>query len=98
MLAPSLYGESFGIVLLEAFACGTPVVGFGNKGYRNIVGNTPYETFFPSPENLDGFTNKIDDLIVSEGKRTELEQLGLELAKKYDWRLLTEEIEQLYVG
>jgi phosphatidylinositol alpha-mannosyltransferase len=32
MVAPALYGESFGIVLLEAMALGVKVVGFGNEG------------------------------------------------------------------
>ena len=35
--APSLGGESFGIVLLEAFASGTPVVASDIPGYRDVV-------------------------------------------------------------
>lgn len=35
--APSLGGESFGIVLLEAFASGTPVVCSDIAGYRDVV-------------------------------------------------------------
>jgi phosphatidylinositol alpha-mannosyltransferase len=35
--APSLYGESFGVVLIEAMAAGTPVVASGIDGYRNVA-------------------------------------------------------------
>jgi phosphatidylinositol alpha-mannosyltransferase len=35
--APSLHGESFGVVLLEAMAAGTPVVASALDGYRNVA-------------------------------------------------------------
>ena len=37
--APSLHGESFGVVLIEAFAAGTPVVASALDGYRNVATN-----------------------------------------------------------
>lgn len=35
--APSLHGESFGVVLIEAMAASTPVVASGLAGYRNVA-------------------------------------------------------------
>ena len=35
--APSLRGESFGVVLIEAMSAGTPVVASGIDGYRNVA-------------------------------------------------------------
>jgi phosphatidylinositol alpha-mannosyltransferase len=35
--APSLHGESFGVVLIEAMAAGTPVVASAIAGYRNVA-------------------------------------------------------------
>ena len=35
--APSLHGESFGVVLIEAMAAGTPVVASALDGYRNVA-------------------------------------------------------------
>ena len=37
LCAPSLRGESFGMVLTEAFAAGTPVVASDIAGYRDVV-------------------------------------------------------------
>jgi phosphatidylinositol alpha-mannosyltransferase len=37
LCAPSLHGESFGVVLLEGLAAGTPVVATDMPGYRNVV-------------------------------------------------------------
>ena len=39
LCAPSLGGESFGMVLTEAFAAGTPVVASDIAGYRDVVGH-----------------------------------------------------------
>ena len=35
--APSLHGESFGVVLIEAMAAGTPIVASALDGYRNVA-------------------------------------------------------------
>jgi phosphatidylinositol alpha-mannosyltransferase len=37
LVAPSLHGESFGVVLLEGMAAGTPVVASAIEGYRNVA-------------------------------------------------------------
>jgi phosphatidylinositol alpha-mannosyltransferase len=37
LCAPSLHGESFGVVLIEAMAAGTPVVASALDGYRNVA-------------------------------------------------------------
>jgi phosphatidyl-myo-inositol alpha-mannosyltransferase len=39
---PAVGGESFGIVLLEAMGCGTPVLAFSNDGYGYVLRNVPH--------------------------------------------------------
>ena len=47
LCAPSLGGESFGMVLTEAFAAGTPVVASDIAGYRDVVRNGVDGVFVP---------------------------------------------------
>jgi phosphatidylinositol alpha-mannosyltransferase len=54
--APSLHGESFGVVLIEAMAAGTPVVASSLDGYRNVATHGVDALLVPpgSPEALAG--------------------------------------------
>lgn len=98
LLAPALYGESFGIVLLEAFACGTPVAGFGNMGYLNVVGTGPYRLFFPPPGDLKTFAAGVSTIIGSPQTRQQLVAWGASEVRKYDWDQVSDEVLSIYSG
>jgi len=51
--APSLHGESFGVVLIEAMAAGTPVVASALDGYRNVATDGVDAVLVP-PGDVDG--------------------------------------------
>ncbi|MCV9387244.1 glycosyltransferase family 4 protein [Reichenbachiella ulvae] len=94
-IAPALFGESFGIVLLEAMAMGTPIAGFSNQGYLNVL-SAEQQQYFAEPGNLEGLTNCIKNLIVSEESMKHLSKHGLEVVKQYDWKIHVQKIEELY--
>lgn len=94
-LAPALYGESFGIVLLESMAVGTPIAGYANSGYKNVITNAMQDGF-AEPGNLDALVNCIEKLIPST-KREELSKHGLEEVKKYDWSEVSKEVNDVYL-
>lgn len=75
--APSLHGESFGVVLIEAMAAGTPVVASSLDGYRNVATHGVDSLLVPpgDPEALARAIQQVladDDLavrLVANGER-----------------------------
>ncbi len=94
-LAPALYGESFGIVLLEAMAVGTPIAGYANAGYKNVI-TKEMEEGFATPGDLDEFIACIENLIPLS-KREILAKHGIEEVKKYDWVRIAKKINDVYL-
>jgi phosphatidyl-myo-inositol alpha-mannosyltransferase len=82
-VAPSLGGESFGMVLTEAFACATPVVASDIPGYRDVM--TP-ETGVLVPSNDAGaLADAIVALLTDETRRRWLGEGGRQRARLYSW-------------
>ena len=94
-VSPAVFGESFGIVLLEAMASGCPIVAFGNKGYKTVM-QGKYKDFLVKPKDFVGLARKIELLIKSPKKRKEMKEFGLKLAKKYSWRKVADRILDFY--
>lgn len=97
MVAPALYGESFGIVLLEAMALGVKVAGYGNPGYLNIGKKYGVENF-PPPGNREALFELMKKHIESPAEMDKkLIGKGLEIAATHDWKLIAQEIEMIYL-
>ncbi len=94
-LAPAIYGESFGIVLLEAMACGLPMVGFGNEGYMNII-NGKWTDFFPKPKDIESFVRQIEILYNQPETKDEMIAWGLREVNQYSWDSVTDRIMEVY--
>jgi phosphatidylinositol alpha-mannosyltransferase len=95
LCAPSLGGESFGIVLLEALASGTPVVCSDIPGYRDVVRND-LEGRLVAPGDPAALGEAIRALAVRAGHRAELGAAARERAERFAWPHVAEEVEQAY--
>ncbi|MBZ9572134.1 glycosyltransferase family 4 protein [Patescibacteria group bacterium] len=94
--APSIYGESFGIVLLEAMASGLPVVGFANQGYKELLKGKKGERFLVKPKGFRALTERIEILIKNKNLRKKMGEWGQKEAKRYSWPKITNKILNFY--
>lgn len=78
---PSLY-EGFGLPVLEAMACGAPVIASNTTSIPEVVGRT--DALF-DPARPEAITEKMQYALTDEGFRQSLREHGLEQAKKFSW-------------
>jgi phosphatidyl-myo-inositol alpha-mannosyltransferase len=93
--APSLGGESFGIVLLEALASGTPVVCSDIPGYRDVV-RDDLEGRLVAPGDPAALGEAIRALAVRPQHRQDLAVAARERAERFAWPHVAEEVEHAY--
>ncbi len=90
---PSKGGESFGIVLIESMACGTPPIASKIKGYSDVVKHEETGLLFTDENDL---TSKILELSRDENKRKKMSQNSYYFAKEnYDWDKIADTFEDV---
>jgi D-inositol-3-phosphate glycosyltransferase len=94
VVLPSHY-ESFGMVALEAMACGTPVVASQVGGLAFLVqdGETGFTVPVSEPHAL---ADRLCTLIIDQDLRRKMGVQAAEFARGYGWTIIAERILQLY--
>jgi len=89
------YHESFGLVALEALACGTPVVAFRVGGLVTIIkdGETGYLVEEPSPT---AFAQRLELLLADEGLRQRMGNSARSSAMRYAWSQVARQVLRVY--
>jgi phosphatidylinositol alpha-mannosyltransferase len=93
--APSLRGESFGIVLLEAMAAGTPVVSTDIDGYRNVATDGE-NALLVEPGNPQALASAMSRIIADPRLATRLTAAGRIHAQSYSLDALADHYVVLY--
>jgi phosphatidylinositol alpha-mannosyltransferase len=95
LVAPSLGGESFGMVLTRAFACATPVVASDIPGYREVM--TPEAGVgFPAGD-VAALTEAVVALLEDEPRRHALGEGARRLAvTRYSWEDIAQRLVSIY--
>jgi phosphatidylinositol alpha-mannosyltransferase len=93
-VAPSLGGESFGMVLTEAFACATPVVASDIPGYRDVM--TPETGLVVPPNDPRALAEAVVSLLADEQRRRRLGSAARERARRYSWTDIARRLLSIY--
>jgi phosphatidylinositol alpha-mannosyltransferase len=94
-VAPNTGGESFGIVLLEAMASGTPVVASDLEAFKRVLDNGNAGATFEN-ENSADLARVISDLLSNPVQCADLSAQGKLRAAEFDWSVVAERIIDVY--
>lgn len=85
--------EGFGLPVLEAFACGVPVITSSGTSLAEVAGDA---AIMVTPGNVDELVEAIRRLSASEVLQDSLRERGLDRAKFYNWETTARSTLQVY--
>lgn len=92
---PSLYGEAFGIVLIEAMAAGAGVVlGGDNPGYRSVLG--AQEVLLVNPKDKEELAERLKLLLTDKKLAAKLHDWQEAAIKQYDVNVVGYQLEDIH--
>jgi len=95
--APSLRGESFGVVLIEAMSAGTAVVASGIDGYRNVATDGE-DALLVEPGDPEALASALGRVLGDGALSARLRAAGEERAQRFSMAHLAERYVDLYAG
>ena len=93
--APNTGGESFGIVLTEAMAAGTPIVASALDAFKRVLDDGDAGELVP-PEDPAALAATLDDLLASPVRRKAVAARASALVRRYDWPAIAAAVVGVY--
>jgi phosphatidylinositol alpha-mannosyltransferase len=95
LCAPSLSGESFGMVLTEAFAAGTPVIASEIAGYSDVVENGVDGILVP-PGDPQRLAEELQRIHHEPARLREMGEAARRSAQRYAWPRVADQVTAVY--
>ncbi len=95
LCAPSLRGESFGMVLTEAFSAGTPVIASDIAGYRDVV-RDGVDGVLVAPGDAQGLAEALRDMWELPQIRAEMARAAATDVQRFAWPQVAREVMEAY--
>ena len=89
---PSMY-EGFGLPVLEAMACGAPVITSRTSSLPEVAGDA---AILVDPEDVQSIRDAMEGLLTNGGKRSKLREKGLKQSLNFLWRRTAKETLEVY--
>lgn len=89
---PSIY-EGFGLPVLEAFSCGTPVISSNTGSLPEVGGNI---AIYFNSNNLLQFVRIVEDFLLNKSLQKRLSNLSLKHALNFSWEKVVEQTKKVY--
>lgn len=93
-VSPALGGESFGMVLIEAFATATPVVASDIPGFAAVA--TSDAALLVPPGDQAALTDAICELLSDEDRRVAMGRAARALSEQFSWDGIAARLEAIY--
>jgi phosphatidylinositol alpha-mannosyltransferase len=93
--SPALFGESFGIVLLEAMATGAVCVAGNNSGYVDVMQGVGSMSIV-NPEDSAEFARRLDSMMNEQDLRRVWQKWAKSYVQKYDYPNIVSQYEDFY--
>jgi glycosyltransferase involved in cell wall biosynthesis len=95
-VAPSIWDEPLGLVILEAMSCRTPVV-VTRKGGIPLAVNEGVNGLFVRPRNSAEIVDKVNQLLDNEAMRIKMGQNARRIVEaKFSWEIIGRKFERMY--
>ena len=91
-IQPSLY-EGFGLPILEAMSCGTPVLSSKSSSLPEVGGEA---VIYFDPNNVNQFVTLLKDLLNDKSLQIKLSKLGIKRAQLFSWEKVADNVKKVF--
>jgi glycosyltransferase involved in cell wall biosynthesis len=85
--------EGFGLPIIEAQACGCPVITSNTTSMPEVAGDA---ALLIDPHSVESLANAMEKIVLSKELRNDLVKKGYENIKRYSWSLAAEKMEEVF--